>query len=727
MDCVLEKETLRIAYDDRFIRNRAVYPEWSDHELRIQTAIDLRPQFRLNREAGLREQSGLPEYDVPEAEFTLTEAGSVYYVKYGQNLTDLHERQKRLTPDTYSSEEHAISVLIEEHFRNGATSVITSYGERDLIVMRYDPVTKVGTTAIINTDSAQDKPKTVKEMAKTQFSHLEKLDITENIFIYSDRILSLEKAIVFVSPYIEITPVCLLSNNSIKDHEVIFDESAIFYHQNYPVGSVASIEQTLFDTQRNPQIYQLSSLPLDAQVIAGRSVFSFPDINKVAMEKIIVKPLSPISRPSVFQVKPEQSVRTIEGIIYDNKANQTSGLIGFQSDNGNQIIPTVINQVSTPACEENDFMRIAKITDGFGDLNNQDAYPINDRPQTGQLITPNNRADYPINESQGASLIQKDEIELGEKSAVKATEFTCDRDRHDVDSHNEVPFGEIQFLTQRESIGLSLALIVTVKSKAEKITIPSQYRKPTSHLVFAAYSGRNKLENVNLPQRQNIPNDRFSDSQSVRGFMFRQAETMDTPIVNSGSVLQLKQQERRRIRQDSASLSSFWDKDTNVNTTSVMQTDYEEINEYLSVNDRFVSQSAVVDPIFLTAYEVNSIGMQEIGKPTTAHGQHTGDIGIPILNAFNFIWAVKRNGEYVISEKTEITQSTNQRMQALLHFLRKLVRKYCGEDKIRQRTIQHIHADKTPMNESMIEEISEYVSLLKAKINYGRLFATLHS
>jgi len=200
MNCIPEKENLLLAYRDKFTSIQQTHPEWSATDIRFQTAADLRPQFRLNREAGDRENLGLSEYDVPEAAFTLTEDGSILYTKYGQGLIELHERQLRLMPDTYSPEEHAISRLIEEHFRQGATTVVTSYGDRDVVIMQFDPIARIGTTKIIDATKQQ---LTIQDVAKKRFAHLESLHLTDKIFLFADKKLSMQRAIEVIEPIIK--------------------------------------------------------------------------------------------------------------------------------------------------------------------------------------------------------------------------------------------------------------------------------------------------------------------------------------------------------------------------------------------------------------------------------------------------------------------------------------------------------------------------------------------
>ena len=79
--------------------------------------------------------------------------------------------------------------------------------------------------------------------------------------------------------------------------------------------------------------------------------------------------------------------------------------------------------------------------------------------------------------------------------------------------------------------------------------------------------------------------------------------------------------------------------------------------------------------------------------------------------------------EFVPVEEVEIAQDSTRTLQNLLHFLRKVVRKYCGEDSIRPRRIQKIVSDKW---DDEIEEIEEYLTLLKTRRMYNHLFAVAH-
>ncbi|MFH0749963.1 MAG: hypothetical protein V1917_03580 [Candidatus Gottesmanbacteria bacterium] len=206
MYCVPEKEISLLTYKDKYSTLQEEHPEWTPHELRLTSAIELRPQFQADRETAARENLGLPMCEIPEAAFTITDEGKVWYPNYGSGigLMQLSERQKRLRPEYYSSEEHAISLLIEEQFTNGATEVVTSYGDRDVVIMRYDPITKTGTTEIINTAVLLEKKhQSIQEFISEHFPKLESVSVTKNVFLFADKKMSLEQAKKIVQPVLK--------------------------------------------------------------------------------------------------------------------------------------------------------------------------------------------------------------------------------------------------------------------------------------------------------------------------------------------------------------------------------------------------------------------------------------------------------------------------------------------------------------------------------------------
>ncbi len=197
MYCVPEKEISLLTYKDKYSTLQEIHPEWTSHELRLTSASELRSQFQADRETAARENLGLPMIEVPEATFTLTDEGTVWYPNYGSGvgLVELSERQKRLRPEHYSPEEHTISLLIEEQFKHGATEVVTSYGDRDVVIMKYDPKTKKGKTEVINTAVVMENEyKPMQEFISEHFPKLESVPVTKSIFLFADKKLIVEHA-----------------------------------------------------------------------------------------------------------------------------------------------------------------------------------------------------------------------------------------------------------------------------------------------------------------------------------------------------------------------------------------------------------------------------------------------------------------------------------------------------------------------------------------------------
>ncbi|MFZ2025481.1 MAG: hypothetical protein WAV51_04310 [Microgenomates group bacterium] len=206
MYCIPEKENSLAAYKDKFASFQQDHPEWEPHELRVHTAQDLLPKFLAEQVTVKRENRGLQIYEVPEAAFTVDDAGLVWYPKYGMGvgLVDLSERQKRLMPEKYSPEEHATSLLIQNQFQEGATIVTTSYGGRDIVIMEYDPITKVGKTTMINTAVTQEaQGKTIQAFMQEYFPVLASVFVTNNVFIFSDKELSVSRANEIVRPVLK--------------------------------------------------------------------------------------------------------------------------------------------------------------------------------------------------------------------------------------------------------------------------------------------------------------------------------------------------------------------------------------------------------------------------------------------------------------------------------------------------------------------------------------------
>ena len=206
MYCVPEKEISRAAYKDAYATLQQEHPEWEPHDLRVHTANDLLPKFLADQRTAIRENLGLPVNDVPEAAFTMTDTGSVWYPNYGSGvgLVQLSERSKKLMPDKYSPDEHATSLLIEAQFQDGATTVATSYGGRDIVIMEYDPKTNEGKTTVINTAVVQEaQNKTIQEFMQDFFPQLTSVFVTNKVFLFSDKELTVSRAKEIVRPILE--------------------------------------------------------------------------------------------------------------------------------------------------------------------------------------------------------------------------------------------------------------------------------------------------------------------------------------------------------------------------------------------------------------------------------------------------------------------------------------------------------------------------------------------
>ncbi len=179
------------AYNDVVEQIKISSPALSDHDVRIQAAQILRPRYRQDKISEIREAAHLPEYDI--GHFTLTDEGEVKYLEYGKTLEEMHQSQIRQRSDEYSPEEHQISRMIGEAFKNGATIVTTVYtregdDHRDILVMRYDQTTGIGVTSVI-TGTANEKGETfsaIHEVVRDQFPALTESSPAERVFILSD-------------------------------------------------------------------------------------------------------------------------------------------------------------------------------------------------------------------------------------------------------------------------------------------------------------------------------------------------------------------------------------------------------------------------------------------------------------------------------------------------------------------------------------------------------------
>ncbi len=132
----------------------------------------------------------------------------------------------------------------------------------------------------------------------------------------------------------------------------------------------------------------------------------------------------------------------------------------------------------------------------------------------------------------------------------------------------------------------------------------------------------------------------------------------------------------------------------------------------------------VVDHAPPVVYEVDNLMIADMQTVTESIGKQMkrGESDTVVTK---LVWMMPQDNdeELVPVEEVEIAQNPNHTIQNLLHFLRKVVRKYCGEDSIRQRVVQRIASDKW---DDEIGEIEEYLTILKSQRMYNRLFAVVN-
>ncbi|HCS79399.1 hypothetical protein A3A64_00965 [Candidatus Gottesmanbacteria bacterium RIFCSPLOWO2_01_FULL_48_11] len=202
MGCPCDKETWKISYDDQVETTKKTHPEWTPRKVKVETALQFRPMFRSDKKSIKKEASGERTYD-SETTFTMTDDGVFTYTSGGYEgwtIEDLSLRQKRLTPDRYSFRDHQTSLAIQEAFKSGATTVVTSYfregeGNRDILVMEYDHETKTGKTTVINTEGTGNYHdfSTLRTIAQQEFPAFHETRPSDAIFLLTDRAVSQER------------------------------------------------------------------------------------------------------------------------------------------------------------------------------------------------------------------------------------------------------------------------------------------------------------------------------------------------------------------------------------------------------------------------------------------------------------------------------------------------------------------------------------------------------
>ena len=199
--CIREKSYLD-SYNGETEIVKKQFPDYSEHNIRVEVARRFRPRYAVDRASEARDEN--PTEDISESVSFTLDGGHVFYPQYGEHgtyLDTLHQNQKKYSK-SYSESDYQTSRLAEEAFRNGATTVVLSYareGEtnRDLIVMKYDPVTKEGKTFIVNTsvNGQEHFYKEILDIAKERFSNLSVISPTRTSAILTDAVVTTEQAV----------------------------------------------------------------------------------------------------------------------------------------------------------------------------------------------------------------------------------------------------------------------------------------------------------------------------------------------------------------------------------------------------------------------------------------------------------------------------------------------------------------------------------------------------
>ena len=198
--CGGSKEVWKISYEKKVEEIKKNNPELSPSEVRHEAVLDLRLRHRADRASMINERSNLEKYEATK--FMWDEKKGVRYKGngYDTGIEDFHTRQQDFMPEKYSLDDHLTSKAINEAFRNGATTVVTSYhregkDHRDILIMNLDPITKEGTTTVINTavDGNFHTFDGIIAIAKEQFSTLKEMHLSEKTFLLVDKEIPLER------------------------------------------------------------------------------------------------------------------------------------------------------------------------------------------------------------------------------------------------------------------------------------------------------------------------------------------------------------------------------------------------------------------------------------------------------------------------------------------------------------------------------------------------------
>ncbi len=143
----------------------------------------------------------------------------------------------------------------------------------------------------------------------------------------------------------------------------------------------------------------------------------------------------------------------------------------------------------------------------------------------------------------------------------------------------------------------------------------------------------------------------------------------------------------------------------------------------INVEHQQAQQDVVMQSKTDSSFEVDQLIIQDISTMTATLEKQLarGELANAVTK---LLWMeLNDQNEFVPVEEVEISQDATHTRHNLLHFLRKVVQKYVGDDVIRQRVVQRITSDKW---DNEIEEIAEYLTILKTQRLYNHLFAVVN-
>ncbi len=198
------KEVFRISYEVLKKKVVAANPDFSEHDINIETAQRFRPRFFLDMATVRHEDRGTKKYAVGDIELLST--GDIYYRQYGVTLEELNENTRLYNPNAYLVTDHQASRLAAQRLHAGASIVAFASARkgsdnRDIQVLTIDPVTKKGISITINaaSDGGLHTFSEMQRVIQNLFPELTQVQPQENVSIFTDRPTSVERARQIVS------------------------------------------------------------------------------------------------------------------------------------------------------------------------------------------------------------------------------------------------------------------------------------------------------------------------------------------------------------------------------------------------------------------------------------------------------------------------------------------------------------------------------------------------